>query len=507
MPDLSQAQPSAFNCSGGLVLNRSTFMMQPGEALELENFEPDIEGGYRRINGFSKYVSAVVPHTSDTSEKILMVATFGDLVVAARGEKIFTASPAGSSWTERDTGRTSAGKYNFERYNFDGNNKLIVVDGTNAPTFFNTAMSATDVSNSDVAGSKFVTAFKSHMFYAGKSTTPQSLVFSQPFDEDAFGSGAGSIKVDDVITGLKVFRDNLFIFCENRIFKLSGSSSSDFAISAVTRDIGCINGDTIQEFAGDLIFLGPDGLRTVAGTARIGDVELGTISANVQSLFDDNLSEAGEFESLVIPDKTQYRIFFTKASQAKGSTQGVICVLKGQAFEFSKTKGIKPSATDTFVSAGNVIVLHGDYANGFIYRQEQGNTFDGTQINGKYRSPDLTFGDVGLRKHMQRVIVNYEPESSIDADLFVRYDYEDKNAPRPAAYPLDSEDVAAIYGTTTYGSGSTVTGTYGGASRPLFRQSVEGSGFAVALRVNDGGETAPYSLKGFQLEYQVGARR
>ena len=507
MPDLSQAQPSAFNCQGGLVLNRSTFMMQPGEALELENFEPDIEGGYRRINGFSKYVSAVVPHTSDTSEKILMVATFGDLVVAARGEKIFTASPAGSSWTERDTGRTSAGKYNFERYNFDGNNKLIVVDGTNAPTFFNTAMSATDVSNSDVAGSKFVTAFKSHMFYAGKSTTPQTLVFSQPFDEDAFGSGAGSIKVDDVITGLKVFRDNLFIFCENRIFKLSGSSSSDFAISAVTRDIGCINGNTIQEFAGDLIFLGPDGLRTVAGTARIGDVELGTISANVQSLFDDNLSEAGEFESLVIPDKTQYRIFFTKASQAKGSTQGVICVLKGQAFEFSKTKGIKPSATDTFVSAGNVIVLHGDYANGFIYRQEQGNTFDGTQINGKYRSPDLTFGDVGLRKHMQRVIVNYEPESSIDADLFVRYDYEDKNAPRPAAYPLDSEDVAAIYGTTTYGSGSTVTGTYGGASRPLFRQSVEGSGFAVALRVNDGGETAPYSLKGFQLEYQVGARR
>jgi hypothetical protein len=347
------------------------------------------------------------------------------------------------------------------------------------------------------------------MFYAGKSTTPQTLVFSQPFDEDAFnsGSGAGSIKVDDTITGLKVFRDNLFIFCENRIFKLSGSSSSDFAISAVTRDIGCINGDTIQEFAGDLIFLGPDGLRTVAGTARIGDVELGTISANVQSLFDDNLAEAGEFESLVIPDKTQYRIFFTKASQAKGSTQGIICVLKGQSFEFSKTKGIKPSATDTFVSSGNVIVLHGDYANGFIYRQEQGNTFDGTQINAKYRSPDLTFGDVGLRKHMQRVIVNYEPESSIDADLFVRYDYEDKNAPRPAAYPLDSEDVAAIYGTTTYGSGSSVTGTYGGASRPLFRQSVEGSGFAVALRVNDGGETAPYSLKGFQLEYQVGARR
>ena len=48
---------------------------------------------------------------------------------------------------------------------------------------------------------------------------------------------------------------------------------------------------------------------------------------------------------------------------------------------------------------------------------------------------------------------------------------------------------------------------YGGGTQPLLRQSVEGSGFTVALKVDDGGETAPYSLKGFQLEYQLGARR
>ena len=77
MADLSQTAALPFNCEGGLILNKSTFMMLPGEALELENFEPDIEGGYRRINGFSKYVTAVVPQTSSASEKVLMVATFG----------------------------------------------------------------------------------------------------------------------------------------------------------------------------------------------------------------------------------------------------------------------------------------------------------------------------------------------------------------------------------------------------------------------------------------------
>ena len=573
MPDQSQTTPSAFVCEGGLVKSRSTFIMQPGQALELLNFEPDIEGGYRRINGFRKFVNHVVPYTSADSEKVLMTAFFNNNVLAARGEKIWSSASTelatkilqatgmtgsgtitvdsttgfnssgtlqinseiftytgvtsttftgvtratssttaaahavddavSESWTVRDTGRTSASKYSFERFNFDGNDKIIVTDGTNDPTVFNTSLAATDVTESSVEGSKFVTAFKSHMFYAGKSTTPQTLVFSQPFDEDAFssGSGAGTIKVDDTIVGLKAFRGDLFIFCENRIFKLTGSTSSDFSITPVTRNIGCVNGDTIQEFAGDLIFLGPDGLRTVAGTARIGDVELGTISANVQSIFDENLVDAELFESIVIPDKTQYRIFFSKDGTGENNTRGVICVMKGQNFEFSELRGIKPSSTDTFVEAGNVIVLHGGF-DGYIHRQEKGNDFNGTTVSGRYRSPDLTFGDPGIRKHMQRVVVNYKPESAINADMFIRYDYEDKNSSRPAAYPLDSEDVVAIYGTSTYG-----TPTYGGASQPLLRQSVEGSGFAVALRVNDNATTAPYSLKGFQLEYQLGARR
>ena len=478
--------------------------MKPGQALELENFEPDIEGGYRRISGFSKYVSGIVPITSDSSEEILMVATFADKVVAARGTSIYQATPGGSSWTSIDSGRTGATKYSFERFNFDGNDKLIIVDGTNAPTVFNTSFSATDVSTSSVSGSKFVVAFKNHMFYAGKSTNKQEVVFSEPFDEDGFDAsdGAGSIKVDDTIVGLKVFRDNLFIFCENRIFKLGGSSQADFAMAPITRKIGCINGDTIQEFAGDLIFLGPDGLRTIAGTARIGDVELGTISSNVQTLFRENIADSSAFESLVIPDKTQYRIFFSKSGGGEKSTIGVICVMKGQTFEFSKLRGIRPSCTDTVITDGDVKPIHGGF-DGYVYRQDQGDTFNGELIFGKYRSPDLTMNDPGIRKHMQRVAINYAPESTIDADMFVRYDYEAQESTRPAAYPLDSLNVAGIYGSVVYGVSS-----YGGPSQPIVRKAVEGSGFAVALRIEDGGtSTAPYSLKGFQMEYQLGARR
>ena len=578
MPDSSQVQPVAFNCEGGLILNRSNFIMQPGEALQLENFEPDISGGYRRINGFRKYVNAVVPHTSSSSESLLMIANFDNKVLAARGEKIFSSASAelsiaiaadtsmtgsgtitvpstlgfsssgtlqinseiftytgktsttftgvtravsstaaahakldvvSESWTVRDTGRTSAAKYHFERYNFDGNEKIVCVDGVNAPVIFNTSMTAADVSDSSVAGATVVAAYRNHMFYGGKSTTPQEIVFSEPFDEDGFnsGQGAGSIKVDDTVVALKVFRDSLFIFCESRIFKLTGSSSSDFSVQPVTRNIGCINSFTVQEFAGDLIFLGPDGLRTVAATARIGDTELGTISKNIQTVFDENIKDAGSFDSVVIPDKTQYRIFFTKDGQGQTLSKGAICVLKKEAFEFSETRGIQVACTDTFVESGNVIVLHGD-TTGFIQRQESGNDFDGTAILGRYRSPDMSFGDTGIRKHMQRVIINYKPEADINADLILRYDNEDTDSARPANYPLDTANVAAQYGSATYSTqGSATQFVYGGPTQPLVRQPVEGSGFSVALKVEDGGSTAPYSLKGFQLEYQLGARR
>ena len=110
MADLSQTQPFAFVCEGGLVKSRSTFIMQPGQALELLNFEPDIKGGYRRISGFRKYVNHIVPQTSSSSEKVLMTAFFNNNIIAARGEKIWTsASTELSLAIASATGMTGSG--------------------------------------------------------------------------------------------------------------------------------------------------------------------------------------------------------------------------------------------------------------------------------------------------------------------------------------------------------------------------------------------------------------
>ena len=64
-----------------------------------------------------------------------------------------------------------------------------------------------------------------------------------------------------------------------------------------------------------LYFLGSDGLRTIAGTARIGDVELGTISSNVQSLFDANLSSSGSLHQSLYQTKHSTEYFLLKVDK------------------------------------------------------------------------------------------------------------------------------------------------------------------------------------------------
>ena len=134
-----------------------------GMALELQNFEPDISGGYRRISGYAKWNSNIVPQTAASTEPVLMVALFNSKVIATRGTKIFEAGTTGS-WSEIDTGRTSAGRYTFFRYNLAGTDFIIWADGANNATKYD-GTTVTDINASGApANPKFVTGFKDHIF-------------------------------------------------------------------------------------------------------------------------------------------------------------------------------------------------------------------------------------------------------------------------------------------------------------------------------------------------------
>ena len=204
MADEAQLSPFVFACEGGLVLDQPTFKMQPGMALELENFEPDVSGGYRRINGFTKWNSNIVPQTSSATEKVLMAAFFdgNNKVIAARGEKVFEAGTSGS-WSEIDTGRTSAGKYTHHRYNLAGTEFIVWADGANHATKYD-GSTVTDLNATGAPSNpKFVTGFKDALFFAGHSANPEEVIFTAPFTDSDFSTanGAGSLRIDSQDNG------------------------------------------------------------------------------------------------------------------------------------------------------------------------------------------------------------------------------------------------------------------------------------------------------------------
>ena len=131
MANTSQIAPTVVSCFGGLVLNKDIFSMRPGEALQLTNFEPDIAGGYKKVLGTTAYNSNIVPQVSSSGEIVDMAAIFNDVVLAARGGTISRAGTSGS-WTSIVTGKSTSFRYDFERYNYNGTEKIMIATGGDA---------------------------------------------------------------------------------------------------------------------------------------------------------------------------------------------------------------------------------------------------------------------------------------------------------------------------------------------------------------------------------------
>jgi len=533
--------PFSVPLQGGL--NKSTnslaLLRTPGVATKLRNFEVSIEGGYRRINGYTVFGggSAVRPNTAEDIEGL---SVYADGVVAVAGNDIFF-SQDGTSYLQINKASVDASGDNFSTFSgrselsltsidqcefalFEGTSdygELVITDksGNNKPFLFKmtgtgTALSSRTyfVSQITISGSttaKFCTIHDNHLVVSGDPSTPNTIYFSATGDIDSFsGSGSGSITLEDKIVGLKSFRNELFIFCQNSIFKLQNiNNSSTIAVVPVTKNVGCVDGQTIQEIAGDLIFLAPDGFRTVAGTARIGDVELGTISQAIQPIINEILNtEDLQFSSVVIRDKSQYRMFYSADTQSTAGSKGIIGTLRPNGFEWSETLGIQaPAITSGFDSSGVEKFYHGD-RDGHIYNHDTGNAFNpagtSTNIEAEYQSPDFDYGDLGTLKTLDYAKIAFTPEGDAQPTLRIRFDYDSLDTPQPADIVLTEIPEPALFGVASFNSQK-----FGASEQPLVRQGLTGSGHSNFFKIFSADTNAPYAINGLYINYRPSGRQ
>lgn len=507
-------QVQIVSCAGGLDTSRDVLsqgQQQPGSAVRLINYEPSLNGGYRRISGFTNSYGTVTG-----TGKVLGVCVangINDGIFACRaptsGNNYFHKWNATTeSWdavtTSGSPTMSGVNKVRMIPYNFS-EDRILLLDGVNPASFYD-GTTYTQITSSNAPSAPSIgVAFKNHIFLAGDSSDPYNLHFSAPFDETDFtpASGAGAINVGFEIVQIKPFRNELYIFGTNQIKKLAGTSIADFVVDTVTSDLGCIAADSVMEIAGDLLFLGPDGLRPVSGTAKIGDVNLETVSIPIQAIISDIIEnqDPDKLSAVVVRQKSQFRILFETAE-----TLGVIGGLRqspnGLAFEYGQLLGI-----DATCAAGGYIgkteyTIHGD-SSGKVHRQELGTSFDGTDIFSLFQTPFYHFGDTELRKIFYKVSTFFRSEGTNNIIMSVVYDYEDNQVFNPGNFTLSTEGAAAFYNEALYDS----TAIYDGNPSPVIETNFSGSGKSVSFRYVTNDSNASHNIQGLSILFGLGDRR
>jgi len=401
---------------------------------------------------------------------------------------------------------TNVSKVRFVKYNWAGA-KVVLVDGVNPASIYDgTSYSQITHANAPTKP-KHATEFNSHIFLAGDTTDPYNIYFSAPYDEDNFdpADGSGVINVGFDVVQLKVFRKELYIFGINNIKKISGTNIANFVLEEVTTNLGCIASDSIIEIGGDLLFMGPDGLRPISATDRIGDVELETLSKSIQSIVNDTaLSEDLDgLCSVVIRQKSQFRIFFA-ASESSGIIGGLRQSRQGGiGFEFGQLLGITATCADSGYIGQYEYVLHGD-SDGKVYRQELGNDFDGNEIFSLFQTPYYHLGDPELRKNFLKLSTYMRSEGANNITVGLVYDYEDEFVQNPNDYNLNTANAAAFFNEATYDAVGVI---YDGNPSPVFKTNIAGSGFSVSIKYVTNDTNASHSIQGLVLLFGVNDRR
>ena len=474
------------------------------------------------VNGASQTGSSLVVDGLDSTPQL------GDIFKIAGVDKIYTvtatptvtsggatiainpalaSSPAdNAALTFLSTSRENGGKTRFSRYNYTGTEKVAIVDGINVPALYNgSQFTALNDAPSDVTGAEFVVSFKSHLVF-GKSNV---LTFTAPFTDTDFtaANGSGTISVGSAITGLIVFRQQLIIFTETSIFQLTGNTLADFQLQPVTTDIGCVDKDTIQEVGGDIMFLGPDGLRLLSGTERIGDFGLGVVSKTIQKEVTDFITANTSFTSVVIRNKSQYRILGYNNNIGQANAQGILGTQMagqgGEGMSWADLRGIRAYVADSrfFQNAETIVFANDD---GYLYQMEEGNSFDGSNIQTTFATPYMPINDPRIRKTFYKMFLYTDPQGSVSFDVSLKLDFDQKNSVQPTKIDFNNATgTVAFMGQATFGSSA----VYSSKLKTLFETQIIGSAFVVSLQYTSDSVDPPFSLDAITLEYTTNTRR
>jgi len=422
-----------------------------------------------------------------------------------------SSTPTVIGWTAVTTAgsptMTGVDVVRFERYNWT-EEILLLTDGVNPAAKYN-GTTYTQITHANApTDPKFASAFANHLWLAGDPTEPFNIYFSAPNADTDFdpANGAGVINIGFTVTQLKSFRNQLYVFGQNQIKRIIGDNYSNFTVENVTNDLGCVAPDTVVEFGGDIIFLGPDGIRPISGTSRIGDVELETVSREIQKTFENYTAneDVTKLKALVIRRKSQFRLFF----EANTSLSLLAAIRKGptaqSTFEYSQLVGVEATSVASGYIGQFEFVLHGD-STGKVHKQEEGDSFAGSEIFSVYQTPYYFMGDPEVRKIFYKVKTFLKTEGEALINVGIDFNFGDSEIVTPENFSLTTAGAASLFdnASTIYDT----TDIYDGNPSPTRSTNISGSGDSISVSYVTNSTSPSHTIQAVSILYGTGDRR
>ena len=144
-------------------------------------------------------------------------------------------------------------------------------------------------------------------------------------------------------------------------------------------------------------------------------------------------------------------------------------------------------------------------SDGYVYRMEQGNTLDGTNIVATFATPFVPLTDPNVRKTIYKGTTYVDVNGTLALKFSLKYDFDQPDSVQPEGTTLSNDAGTVI----TYGSGTFGTSTFGSKPNTVFDVQTVGSGTSVSLVYETTGTTtdAVFTVDAATLEFATYGRR
>jgi hypothetical protein len=377
----------------------------------------------------------------------------------------------------------------FRVYGCDGVNPAFEFDGTVLTPILLPALPNAPLTNQP----KYIAAHNNYLWLGFPKGSLQKSVIGDPLVWSGF-LGAASYSMGDEITGIVSILDSvLMVTTKSGIIGISGLVEP-FDRKILAGNTACIDSTTaisIRPFV-----LTQKGIIRVDQSQAYGNFESSALSRLIWPTLEAAIQSKTIIGAGISRLKNQYKIYFSDGTGIILTQDALNADQSLPSFTTFKYTHKPTCISSVSVSDTEDVLLFGD-KDGYVYRENTGNNFDGQEIEYALRTPFESVGSPTVRKSFKRVEFDVNGGGYSDIRFSYELSYGQNHTVRSGASYINSIGLGGYWGVNNWSE------FYWGA--PIVSQkiqSITGTGHNISmLFYGKSATTDSFTLNSITLHY------